>query len=340
MFATFTLTEVFLVFAGLAAVIAIAGTSLTKAGDRLADQTGWGEAVIGGILLGAVTSLSGITTSVTAAIDGLAELSMSNALGGIAAQTLFIAIADLTYRRANLEHASASMANLMQGSLLILMLTLAAFIIINPSITTWFFNPASFLLIGVYIAGNYIVKNARKNPMWKAIDTEETVGDVPDKKDEESMQRTLIKFIIGALVVAVAGFFVSKAGMAIAEKSPMSQSFVGALFTAVATSLPELVVSVAAVRQGALVMAMGNIIGGNSFDILFLAFADFAYTEGSIYHAGGDSQLYILMLALLLNAFLILGMLHRQKHGLAKSGWESITIISVFILGYVVMYFQ
>jgi len=340
MFSAFSIIEVSLIFVGLAAIIAVAGTYLTKAGDRLADQTGWGEAVIGGILLGAVTSLSGITTSVTAAVDGLAQLSMSNALGGIAAQTLFIAVADLTYRRANLEHASASVPNLMQGSLLILMLTLAAFIIINPEWTAWFFNPASVILIGIYIAGNYIVKNARKYPMWEAIDTDEMVGDIPDKEDEEPIKITLIKFILGALIVGVAGFFVAKAGMAIAEKSPLSESFVGALFTAVATSLPELVVSIAAVRQGALVMAMGNIIGGNSFDILFLAFADFAYTEGSIYHDGGDSQLYILMLALLLNAILILGMLHRQKHGLAKSGWESFTIIGMFIFGYIVMYFQ
>jgi cation:H+ antiporter len=54
---------------------------------------------------------------------------------------------------------------------------------------------------------------------------------------------------------------------------------VGGLFTAVSTSLPELVTSVAAVQQGALTLAVGGIIGGNSFDVMFVAFADIAYRE-------------------------------------------------------------
>ena len=79
-------------FVGLAAVIAVAGTFLTRIADRLADVTGLGEALVGGILLGGVTSLSGITTSVTAAAEGHPELAFSNAIGGIAAQTVFLAV--------------------------------------------------------------------------------------------------------------------------------------------------------------------------------------------------------------------------------------------------------
>lgn len=334
-----SLTHAILLFIGLAAVIGVAGTFLTRAGDRLADETGWGEAVVGGILLGAVTSLSGITTSVTAALDGHAQLAFSNALGGIAAQTVFLAIADLTYRRANLEHASASLPNLMQGILLIVMLSAVSFIMVNPAFTFGFINPGSILLLLIYIFGSYIVNHARKKPMWKPTDTDETVGDVPDKEDEERMWVTITKFAVLAAVVAVAGYFVAKTGVVISEKSAMNESFVGALFTAVATSLPELVVVLAAVRQGALVMAMGNIIGGNGFDVLFVAFADAAYTEGSLYHHGGNAQVYILTLALLLNAVLLMGMIHRQKHGLAKSGWESFSIIGLFVGGYLVMYF-
>lgn len=176
--------------------------------------------------------------------------------------------------------------------------------------------------------------------MWRPAETDETVGDIPDKAEEEAMSRTVTKFVLSAAVVAVAGYFVAKTGVVIAEKSALDQSFVGALFTALATSLPELVVVLAAVRQGALVMAMGNIIGGNSFDVLFVAFADMAYADGSIYHAVDQSQLFLIALAVLLNAILITGMLHRQKHGLAKSGWESISIIALFLVGYAILYFK
>ncbi len=88
--------------------IGIVGTFLTRQADRLADITGLGEALMGAIFLGAVTSLSGIATSVTAAAQNLPELSVRNAIGGIAVQTFFLAIADITYKKGNLEHASAS----------------------------------------------------------------------------------------------------------------------------------------------------------------------------------------------------------------------------------------
>jgi cation:H+ antiporter len=78
----------------------------------------------GGVLLGATTSLSGTVTSVATAAQGHSEFAVSNAVGGIAAQTAFLAIADILYRRANLEHAAASLTNLTQSGTLILLLSI------------------------------------------------------------------------------------------------------------------------------------------------------------------------------------------------------------------------
>ena len=105
-------------FGASALAVGVAGTAMTSTADRLADLTGLGEAIFGAVLLGSATSIAGITTSVTAAIDGRAPLAISNAIGGIAAQTVFLAIADIAYRPANLEHAAASVENLLQGALL------------------------------------------------------------------------------------------------------------------------------------------------------------------------------------------------------------------------------
>ena len=109
-------------FVVAAIVIGLVGTRMCKVTDQLADATGWGEAVVGAVFLGGSTSLSGIVTSVTAASGGHAELAVSNAVGGIAAQTAFLAVADMFYRKANLEHAAASIANLIQGTLLMSLL--------------------------------------------------------------------------------------------------------------------------------------------------------------------------------------------------------------------------
>ncbi len=107
-----------------AVVIGVVGTRLTRVVDELADRTGMGEAMAGAVLLGMATSLSGIVLSVTAAWRGQPELAMSNALGGIAVQTLFLTVADLCLRRVNLEHAAASIGNLMQGALVLCLLSL------------------------------------------------------------------------------------------------------------------------------------------------------------------------------------------------------------------------
>lgn len=336
-----TLTTAIFAFLGLAALIATAGTVLTRAGDRIADLTGLGEALIGGVLLGGISSLSGVMTSVTAAWDGHAHLSFSNAVGGIAAQTVFLAFADLTYRRANLEHASASLSNLMQGILLMLMLTFVLLTLAGPDVTLWHIHPSSILLLLIYLFGTRLVAKAQQSPMWKPINTKETVEDKPET-DLHKINRPWLytRFLLSAAVVGTAGYFVAKVAVVIAQQSGLTQSFVGALFTSVATSLPELVISIAAVRQGALTLAVANIIGGNSFDVLFLSFADIAYTEGSLYHQVGDSEAFVLALGVLLAGTLMMGMLYREREGIAQAGWESITTIGLFFVGYILLYFM
>lgn len=328
------------IFIGLAAVVGFAGTHLTKAADQLADLTGFGEALVGGILLGAITSISGIVTSVTAAYEGQPELAFSNAVGGIAAQTVFLAVADIAYPRANLEHASASFTNLLQGVLLIGMLGFVILVMATNSFTVIGTHPASVVLIAIYVFGTRLISQAKKHPMWEPSDTSETVEDVPDDDNQKgvSMGWLLVRFVVLAAVVGFAGYYIAQVGILITEKSGVSASFMGALFTSVATSLPELVVSVSAVRQGALTLAVSNIIGGNSFDVLFLAFADIAYQEDSIYHAATNSQLFILSLTILLTTVLLMGLLHRQKYGIGRVGWESILSIFIFITGYILLY--
>lgn len=118
-FTEFSVPFLACVFVVAAAIISIFGSMMTRIADRLADVTGLGEALMGAIFLGGSTSIPGVITSVTAAYEGYPKLAISNAIGGIAAQTAFLAIADIAYRKANLEHAAASIANMMQGTLLV-----------------------------------------------------------------------------------------------------------------------------------------------------------------------------------------------------------------------------
>jgi cation:H+ antiporter len=327
-------------FVTAAVVIAVGGTRMTRAADRLADLTGIGEALFGAVLLGGATSLPGIITSVATAAQGFAEIAISNAVGGIAAQTTFLAIADITYRRANLEHAAASVENLMQGALLSTLLAFPLLAMNAPPFSLFGIHPMSVLLVCFYVFGINLISEAQSAPLWQPRETYETVHE--ETHEEQATRRQLRRkwLIFGglALVVAGAGFAVAQTGIALAERTGLNETIVGGLLTAVVTSLPELVTSIAAVRHGALSLAVGGIIGGNSFDVLFVAFADASFRSGSIYHEVASNQVFVIALTLLLTGILMMGLLRRERTGILSIGFESFLALVLYVGAFVTLF--
>lgn len=325
-------------FALAAGVIGVAGTRLSRVCDRLADRTGLGEAFTGAVLLGAATSLPGITASVTAALDGLPTLALSNAIGGIAAQTAFLAIADLAYRRANLEHAAASVPNMMQASLLVVLLAIMLAAMHLAPVTFWGVHPVSPLLLLVYGFGMRMVYQTRESPMWHPRRTAQTRVDEPDEpRGGRPLRGLWAEFSVSAVLVVLAGIVVTRTGEVLVAETGLSQTLVGALFIAVATSLPELVTSVAAVRRGALTLAVGGVVGGNAFDTLFAAVADVAYRPGSLYHGATGHEGFLIALTIVMTAVLLLGLLRRERKGIARIGFESFSVLVLYAFGIAVI---
>jgi cation:H+ antiporter len=323
-----------LVFAVCTAVIGICGTWITGVVDQLADRTGLGEAVSGAVLLGAATSLSGIVVSVTAARNGLPQMALGNALGGIAAQTAFLVVADAVYRKANLEHAAASAANLMQNALLIALLALILLGPTLPDFTVWGIHPLTPLLFIVYVYGIKIIGDVHNRPMWIPRQTPETRPDKPEDLDDVPGFSVLVpRFLVLMLALGFAGWTMEMAASNIAQQSWLSETAVGLLFTATATSLPELVTSIAAVRRGALTLAVGGIIGGNAFDTLLTAASDVAYRQGSLYHVMPESVKVWTTLTILMSAVLLLGLIRREKRGPGLIGVESVVLLVLYASG-------
>jgi len=171
--------------------------------------------------------------------------------------------------------------------------------------------------------------------MWGPRRTRETAVDEPDEKPGggQRLLRLLAAFCLLAVVVGGAGYVVAQAGVALSRQAGLSEGLVGTLFTAVATSSPELVTTIAAVRRGALTLAVGGILGGNAFDVLFVAFADVAYSPGSIYHRSSAEQTYVIILTMLMTTVLLMGLLRREKHGIANIGFESFLLIALYLGG-------
>lgn len=331
---SWTLVQGLLVFAGCALVIALAGTRITAVVDQLADRTGIGEAAAGAVLLGFSTSIGGSVLSVTAAWNGNAELAVSNALGGIAVQTFFLAVADMVYRRANLEHAAASVPNMIQNALLIMLLALIMITPLLPEVTLWQVHFASPLLFIFYVYGLHLAQSAHNKPMWMPTQTRETRADQPDDTSRmPSTVRLWVEFTLLFVVLGLAGWTLEPAATVIAAKTGLTQTVVGVMLTAISTSIPELVTSIAAVRRGALTLAVGGIIGGNAFDTLFMAASDIAYRDGSIYHTMTKSAQLWVSLTLLMAAVLMMGLLRRERLGPGRIGVESVVLILLYLSG-------
>lgn len=329
-----------LVFVLAGAVITWAGTRLAGLADRLADRTGLGEALAGALFLGMMTSLPGLAASVTAALEGRPALAISNALGGIAVQTAFLALADISYRKVNLEHAAASLQNIAQITLLVISLALVLLALAGPEVSLGPIHPVTPLILAVLIVGTMIVYRIGEKPMWLPRTTQETVPDEPDPEAQnESLPPLIIKFCLTGSVVLVSGIIVAHSTGNIADETGMSESIAGAMLSGVVTSIPELVTTLAAVRRGALTLAVADIVGGNTFDVLFIVAVDVAYLTGSAFNAGqvGMREMFLTALIILLNMILLLGMLYRQTRGPGNIGLESVLILIIYLGGFVVL---
>jgi cation:H+ antiporter len=326
------------IFLLAATVIGVFGVKMTHVARRLAADTGMGEALMGAVFIGASTSLSGIVASATAASAGHAEFAVSNALGGIAAQTFFLAVADMFYRKANLEHAAASAENLMMSAFLITLLSIHLIAFAVPNISLFSVHPASYLLIISYFFGVRLLTKTHKMPMWLPRRTRETRIEKENVHHykHSTTKKLWVDFIIYSVVVGTAGFVLSLVGIEIVSITKMSEGLVGGVFTAVSTSLPELVIAITAVRLKSLTLAVGDIIGGNAFDTLFIAVSDFAYREGPIYASISMVEQFWLAVTILMTGIILMGLLHRQRHGIANIGWESFLVFLIYIssLGY------
>jgi cation:H+ antiporter len=318
-----------------AGTIAVFGVRMTRAARDLAHRTGMGEVLVGAVLVGAATSLSGITTSVTAAWSGHAGLAVSNALGGIAAQTAFLAIADIVYRRANLEHAAASVENLVMCAFLLCLLGIHVAGAATRSLSFFGIHPATALLVIGYLFGLFVLMKTHRAPMWIPRHTGDTRPEQAGYRNRRrgTMTELWLTFAAATVAVTASGWLLAQVAVPFAVRTGLSESFIGGTLTAIATSLPELIIAVTAVRMGALNLAVGDIVGGNAFDTLFIAVSDIAYRAGPIYGSISGAELLWLAISILMTAVLLMGLLYRERHGIGNIGVESVLLAIIYLGG-------
>lgn len=321
-------------FALASVATVVGGIRLAYAGDVLADRTKLGEALFGAVFFGGVISASGIVMTAAAAAAEQPDLAYTSAVGGIAAQTAALVVADMFYKPANLEHAAASLSNMLFAVLLIVLLLLATSVSLAPEIQLWGVHPGSLLIVLAYMYGVRIIGRSRAEPGWHPTRTRNTVEDeARDGASRRSTSSLWLEFTLVGLMVAAGGWVIARAAEVFVEEGGLEASVVGAVLMGLVNATPEAVTSVAAVRRGALTLAVAGVLGGNAFDVLNLVVADVAYRPGSVYHAATGDGLFLMVVSTLLTTIILGGLLRRERQGPGHIGVESWCVLLVYATG-------
>ncbi len=168
----------------------------------------------------------------------------------------------------------------------------------------------SLVLFCLYLVAQYIIFRFQTA---KSEDTQENEV-LSANHSLISLKRIVFFFIVAAVVTAGAGIWLAFIGDQIAEVTGLNASFVGTLFLAVCTSAPEIVVSISAVRLGALDMAVSNMVGSNLFNMGVIIFIDdLFYAAGPILQGVDMDHVITALFALLMSGIVIIGIIFRPR---------------------------
>jgi cation:H+ antiporter len=143
---------------------------------------------------------------------------------------------------------------------------------------------------------------------------------------------------LNALLTIGAAVYLPSLGERIAEVTGLGQTFVGNIFIALSTSLPELVVSIATFKLGAIDMAFGNIFGSNLFNIVILAVDDFFYTKGPILSHVSANHLISSSAAIAMTAVAAIGLTYRASKKWLFFAWDSVAILAIYVFALFFLY--
>jgi cation:H+ antiporter len=335
------------IFAAGAAAVWIAGIQLSDTTDVLSRRLGLGEALGGVILLAIATNLPEIAIVVSAALSSSYELAIGNILGGIAIQTVVLAVLDAFGVRGRhpLSYRAASLALVLEGALVIAVLVVAIMASRLPADDVLLnLSPGSTLILLLWIGGVVLVGRAADLP-WHAQGEPPDGQPEPKGHAEEKKERTATSkghstariagvFGLAALVTLAAGVVLEQSGEAIAGDVGLSGVLFGATVLAAATALPEVSSGLASVKLGDYQLAVSDIFGGNAF-LPVLFFVATAISGTAVLPRAQDADIYMAGLGILLTAVYIFGLIFRPRRRILRMGPDSLMVLALYAIGIV-----
>ena len=320
-----------LLFAVSAAAVWFGGSRLAKFVGAITDRTGLGQAFMGMLLLGGITSLPELAAVSTSAATGNASMAVNNLLGTASINLVLLAVADVYFGREALTAVAARPATLMQGVLSMLLATLVAMIATVGDVALFGVGAGAAFIAFAGFAALWLSSQFERRHVWEVVGGHEP-DDRPAEDHHSTFRLALLVAACGLLILA-AGFMLSTTADAIAGKTGASTGMVGFVLIGLATSLPELSSIVGALRLRRYQMAIGDIFGTNIFNILLIFVADLVYRGGPVLSEAGKFEVIGAILAVFMTGIFIVGLLEREDRTVLRMGYDSAAALLAFAGG-------
>lgn len=294
----------FLVFVASMAILIYGADFIIKQSAKIALHFNISQFVIGASLIAFGTSLPEMAASVSASYKGSSEIAISNVVGSnIFNITLVLGIVFL-FAKSTLDPKRDLFSR--DSAWMIIPLFLLLLMILDGDISRF----EGAILISLMIA--YL--------LFLATDSKELLEDLDEFEDDKgdfNWGKTSLLLIVGFAMVIFGADFAINSASNIAREFGISEWIIGMFLIAIGTSLPELVVSISALKSGNSGMSIGNIIGSNVANITMVLGAASLIAPISIDIYKNSFDLVALLVATLMFVFVTANRLYNRSAGIA-----------------------
>lgn len=318
-------------------LIVFCGTNLSRYGDIIAEKTGLGRAWIGLVLMAGVTSLPELITGISSvAIADTPDIALGDVLGSCVFNLSIIALMDVLHGPGPIFSKAEHSHNLTAGFGVILIGLASISILAGRNIPAFghigLYTPA---IIGIYAIGMRSVFLFQKRKIATFV------GEMARHLQYEhiSTKEAVVRYALNAVVIIAVATWLPFIGNDISVATGLGESFVGSILIAMTTSLPELVVSIAALRIGAGDMAIANLLGSNMFNIFILAIDDIVYGKGPLLSAVSEIHAVTGFMAVIMTGIVVASLTYRMEKKTAfRIGWDALALLAAYMVNLLLLY--
>jgi len=284
---------------------------------------------MGVVFISMITSFPELFTGISAAaIVKSPDIAIGQIVGSCIFNLVIIAVVELIFRKNKMYQLTGKLDILPLAFSIIIITVLTLLLSIQFKLHLFHVGLSSLIIFFLYLVFMNIIFKERK-----AEQKEE------EKYKDKSLAKEVTYFIVSALIIIAVGIYLPMVGRELAQIMNWTDSFVGVIFLAMVTSFPELVVSFATAKMGAIDMLVGNIAGSNLFNIAIIFIIDAAYVKGNILLEASSGNISVGLIAILMNFVVFFAVVRKSSYRLFNFiSINAILLIALYIINLLVSY--